>query len=438
MTTILGLVAVLGVAVLLLAREGQAGRALGSITVFVGASILYYVAVPLELLLRGTEHWNLGSIVGTLSPTEAGVVFLLASSAMAGFALGFQLGGGDPVEIYQVDPIAPGVSVPRVGVQLFAILAGLSFIVLVGWYSGSLVRSGSYAGNVATAASSPLYSYLIGLWSLSTGTLAAVLLQSAGRRLVVGILLVAGLVGWGLYSSNKDPLVIGGFATLAGLGPSRLSRVRARTLVGMLFALPLVGLAAIGFSLFRAGVPLALLVQLAGHGLFVHTDPAGPLYSITESLRAHESLRWGASYVEATVQWVPQVLWPGRPIDLAQEFAMAHLSSWAPGQGLGYSPMAEAISNFGLSGPFIVFSGLGVLWAIVWRFLLPWLFGGDMSARRSFYVVCGLYLLFLVHRGPFSGMVTHVVQLIAPIAVVSILVRFPGLPPRAGMREVMP
>src|SRR5262249_32857986 len=158
--------------------------------------------------------------------------------------------------------------------------------------------------------------------------LAARLLRAPGLRRVVGATLIVALVGWGLYSSNKDPLLIGALAALAGIGPRILRQVRGMAVGAAILALPLVGMAAPGFSLFRGGVPLSALARVAQRGLFVRTDPAGPLFSIGEAIRDHSALIWGESYVRGLVLWVPQIFWPGRPVDLAQEFAMTHISGW--------------------------------------------------------------------------------------------------------------
>src|SRR5262249_48346601 len=161
--------------------------------------------VPLELLVRDQHVWHVGPATATLSSQEAGVVFLLGLTAIVGFAFGFSLAGGEPAEFHALPEDSGRYGHSRVLITV----AALAFLVLFAVSRHTPLTSHTYGGNVSAAASSPLYSYLVGLWCVTTGVLAARLLRAPGLRRVVGATLIVALVGWGLYSSNKDPLLIG-------------------------------------------------------------------------------------------------------------------------------------------------------------------------------------------------------------------------------------
>ena len=53
------------------------------------------------------------------------------------------------------------------------------------------------------------------------------------------------------------------------------------------------------------------------------------------------------------INWIPSFIWSSRPIDLGTQYAMDNIQSYTKGMGLGYSPIAEGVLNFGYFGPFI-------------------------------------------------------------------------------------
>jgi hypothetical protein len=92
---------------------------------------------------------------------------------------------------------------------------------------------------------------------------------------------------------------------------------------------------------------------------------AGPYYSLVYNVDNPPKLRWGKSYLEGLLYFLPKQLYPGRkPTPIGNEFAQEIHSHFAtayfPVSGWGYSPVAEAYVNFSWTGVVIV----PIMWAI--------------------------------------------------------------------------
>ena len=91
---------------------------------------------------------------------------------------------------------------------------------------------------------------------------------------------------------------------------------------------------------------------------------AGPFYSLVYNVDDPAPLRWGKSYVDGFLYFLPKVLYPSKPVPIGNEFAQEVHSKFAtaysPVSGWGYSPVAEALVNFGWAGVAI----LPVFWAV--------------------------------------------------------------------------
>jgi len=161
---------------------------------------------------------------------------------------------------------------------------------------------------------------------IGVGVFMLAVIGTGGRRDVVGVLLPLMLL---LYLSAETG--------------------RGRALIVGVLLLALGGLVAFAalrtWGTTQSATDLLTLYQVLGEVLFP--------WQVTGYLVANppEPLL-GASYVYPLVLWIPRVVWSEKPVILAEQFsAMAGTTSEL---GFGFSPVAEAIWNFGMTaGPWI-------------------------------------------------------------------------------------
>lgn len=84
---------------------------------------------------------------------------------------------------------------------------------------------------------------------------------------------------------------------------------------------------------------------------------------------------------------------------------------------VGYSLLGESFTNFGAAGPLLQYVGLGLAWNLVWLGVVRRLITND-TLFMSLYAVYGYYLLIMMHRGPFSGIVTELAHTLPPLLLV--------------------
>lgn len=102
---------------------------------------------------------------------------------------------------------------------------------------------------------------------------------------------------------------------------------------------------------------------------------AGPYFTLLYTLQyswPKEAPLLGTTYLQAIPNLLPRSLYPGeKPLGISQIFAIFIHQEYMPTResiiGWGYSPVAEAYSNFGFLGPFIVFFIFALCWEWVGR-----------------------------------------------------------------------
>jgi oligosaccharide repeat unit polymerase len=77
------------------------------------------------------------------------------------------------------------------------------------------------------------------------------------------------------------------------------------------------------------------------------------------TLHAHP-LRWGMTYLGAPSLFIPRAIWIDKPESLSLQF-MRDAFGTTGLMGYAYTPVTEAYINFGVVGPFLIFSILSVL-----------------------------------------------------------------------------
>jgi hypothetical protein len=401
-------VAFLAVAVYFEKREAS----FSSLTVFGLAAFLYYISIPLELAIGGADFFALSNFVVDVPQGLQFQIIVMGTIALVSFAFGYRLSGFRPFTIPVKGIAGPPETFPR----HLALLVGVATTVLILFYRSELNQVSTYAGNYSTVYSSPLFSLLTEIVATGLVVTSATIANRAPR---ISILLLIPVVAWGIYSSDKDPMILAllGFA-VRFVRPGQ--GLRWRPLIGSFLALvlagPLLGL----FSTFRAeGALVADDFKIAVAVFMLNKDPAGPMVSLVETITDDKiEFQFGATYVTGLTAVVPRVIWPDRPVDLSERFIRDRMqSSWRPGMGLAYSLLAEAYLNFGWLGPVIQYGLLGLLWGLAWKRVQRRFLPLGYYYWRATYCTIGYYTLIVMHRAPTSFPVKHSLMILGALFV---------------------
>ena len=173
------------------------------------------------------------------------------------------------------------------------------------------------------------------------------------------------------------------------------------------------------FSTYRANVPADKIVKaIIWKMSFTRSDPAGPMVSILHELNKDAPLILGNTYTNIFTIFTPKIFFPNRPLDLAEKFAKEMIVNWKPGQGLAFSPLAEAYMNFGYYGALIQYFIFGMIWSGVWGIVRRCFFKEFFESYLVFYYVVGLSTLILTFRSSFSAFPKILLMNIAPFLLV--------------------
>lgn len=389
----------------------------GTVTVFGLAAFLYYIAIPLELSARGMDFFIISGIPISVPPLVQLQIVGMGTVALLSFTGGYHLTGFAPFA-QPMGRLAEDVQPEAISRPLYW-LGGGCLLALVGFYRYELGAVGTYQGNYSIAYSSPLFSFFIELVVTSLSVAAGVLgCRESNKRPVLAFIVVLPIVAWSIYSSDKDPMLLGllgGGAYFVQQRRKHQVRVIAAIILCCVLSGPLVGL----FSTYRAeGVLVADDFRI--QSLMLERDPMGPMVSLAEILQddavAHQ---YGLTYADSLVLLIPKSIWPDRPLDLSERFIRERLAGWQPGMGMGYSLLAEAYLNFGWFGCVIQYFLLGFVWGWVWGLMKKYLSVVGVGYWRAIYCTVGYYTLIMMHRAPMSFPVKHTMMIMLTLFVFS-------------------
>lgn len=389
-------------------REGY----YSTIAVFGIGCYLYYVGVPIEL--AWIDDLYIGKTdLGYLTVTQINLIIMLGIIALWSFALGYRLSGYSPYNDTTKTRIQSSVPIS------YIMLAAISVLALLAFFSGELFAVGTYAGSYSTAYKNPLFTLLCLFSTAPLAIIAAMQLANKDRKKrLLGHVIVIGLLLWGIFSSDKDPILI---AVLAwGIGLVGLKSKKIFILVVIIFGAALLLFAFVLFSIYRGGGDLYDLQHIFKLIGLRYLDPAGPMLSIADTLNSSDSLRYGSTYLDTFKLLIPRFLWADRPPDLAEAYAISKMANWTEGKGYGFSPMAEALMNFSFAGVFIQYAAYGLLWGLFWKTLRRVLWHFDVALWSSFYCILGYYLLIIYHRSHVAGSVKLMLQLVIVLSLVTL------------------
>lgn len=371
------------------------------------SGLIYLVSIPLEVAVLGVPFGSMRT------DSDASTVVGLAILAYAFFAAGYITVLNKRRTVSEVF-----ARIEEEGGHLSALplVTSVAFagIVLV-LFPGAVTSVGTYDGNITLMASNSAYALLVkfamqayAIWAFAAP------LRGRSATLLHSLVRALPLILWGIYSSDKDPLVLAGF-TFFSLFFLRFREVRSTaafvtTLVGASVA---VGVATFAFSIVRGGGSGILDRLRTSDGLFRNIEPAGPMRSILSALDQPPGTRylWGESLLQGLIMWIPQSIWAGRPPDLSQQFAMENVSNWEPGRAYGFSLVADGLLNGSLVGVALLFAITGALVGAIRNVLLrPSPYREFDAFKVGMLYTVGLFICFVALRGPFSSVITQTVH----------------------------
>jgi oligosaccharide repeat unit polymerase len=397
-------------------REGY----YSTVVVFGLGCLLYYLGIPIEMTLTGSDKLYTEQFgILPMGPELQGKIALLGALAFASFVVGYRLSGFRPVPAGTISGAVPEPWLARVPVSamLFALGSVLMLLVL---YRNELVAVGlSYKSSVITVYESAGFAALQKYSAVALALVSATLLATGRKRYLLAAILSGPAIYWGVYSSNKNPMLVAvlGFASVIY---GRRSRRAIPFFTLMAVAVFAGFLWIIVFSQYRGGLNLDLSRAFARRSFVRGADPAGPMISLIYYLSEPSEYLFGTTYLLTNILWIPKVVWPSRPLDLSEAFAREHLSHWIPGQGVGYSLLTEAYRNFGWFGPVMQYMAIGLIWGLMWRLIAHWFQRVSPAYWRAVYATYGYYMLLIMHRGPTSFITTAMMQLFVPLLALSL------------------
>lgn len=411
--TLLYLVIFATVVKLLSKREGY----FSTLTVFGIGCYIYYIGIPFELHLLSIDEINAGKFILSLSTAQLSQIIIMGTMAFSAFSIGYYLSSFNPLKIrgkFQT-------RLSRIPYSLRIVFIGALITILIFFYK-SLLAVNTYEGAYGIRYSNPVFSLLCGYTVLYGAVIAsAIILRDKNlRSKAFGIGLILLIISWGIYSSDKNVILIGLLAVAAAY--SNVIKKQSVTFLIIIFTgcVILIYLIKV-FSFYRGGWDLYVAFYMAVKNFGIrYVDPLGPFISLQYILNNCSELQYGQTYLHIFYLIIPRFLWKGRPLDLSEQFAQNMISDWHPGQGLGYSPLAEAYLNFSWLGPVIQYFLLGLLWGYFWKFLRKILWKYPQEIWQSLYYVLGYYLLILMHRGPVVGLMKSIILYVFPLILLVI------------------
>ncbi len=371
---------------------------------------LYYIALPLELFTTETYTFDISMLTLQVSSQQLLEIATAGIIAFLAFTFGYWLSGFNPVGS---SPSGKQRVIPN---SIFVLLLVCLIALPLGFYS-QLVLSSTYEGNYTISYLNSFYAVLTTfayLIAIIVG--GALLIRSGAAASVVGLILLGLALGWGLYSSDKDPLLL----TLLALGAAYAKRKMYQTslLLQIFLAVLITFILFLFFSSFRAGEWDTEVLSNTRYS-FLSFDPAGPFVSLVTVTQRPSPVYFGETYLDSFYLLVPRVLWAERPLDLSVTFAQEMIPRWQPGQGFGYSLLAEAYLNFSWAGVVLQYFFIGLFWGYLWKGIrrIFWYFSHDFWL--SIYWVWGFYILLTMHRAPLAGAVKSLAQAIILFVIFS-------------------
>jgi hypothetical protein len=158
----------------------------------------------------------------------------------------------------------------------------------------------------------------------------------------------------------------------------------------------------LGFGAFAVMTLIGVLRQVISAPVLLASDPVtilvtqsefvSPIQTLIYYVAKPHALRLGWTYISAPLLFIPRVFWPGKPESLSLQFMRDAFGSTEM-MGYAYTPVTEAVLNFGSVGPAIFFAILSILMVKLVK---------DADLRPGLYFVCFAFVIDF-NRGDVAG-----------------------------------
>lgn len=386
---------------------------------------VYFVAIPFEMYVSGKDYYFVHYWI-KLGFRERILILLMGVISLVSFYLGLTLSRyrllPDKKNILHTLNCFKKYRFDRFFIALLSIIV-LSGTTLILFYVDLFAAQWDYSTAYFITYISPIYSFIKTHFLISLCLVAALILHwKKGKTISLIIVILVAFIG--ILTSDKDPLLLAMLTVAYFIGFRQMS-FRKFTVIAAFGILGVI-IAVVVFNLLRTRMPIGDILYNAELRQFSFTvlDPAGPLVSIVAALNDTLSLRYGTTYITSLGILVPKVIWPNRPLTLSEEFARQYIFRWKEGEGLGFSPLAEAYLNFHLLGSFLHFFAYGLLLGWFLNVLRRKVFINQDALFTSFVYILVYHTIVMSFRGPFISLIKMTVLFMVPYCVLFILQRF--------------
>jgi len=386
----------------------------------------YFMVIPFEMYVRGEEYYFVQYWI-KLGFRERSFILMMGVISLLGFYLGLNLSRYSFLidKEKMVHPLS-GFNKYRFG-WFFRVLSSVIVVsgaTLILYYYDLFTAQWDYTAAYGITYASPLYSF-IKIHFLISLCLVAALIAYWERRLIILSLMIVMFVGLvGLLTSDKGPLLL---AMLTGACFLEFRQISFKKFI-VISSIGVLGviIVVVFFNLLRTRIPIREVLYSTEWKQFSFTtlDPAGPLVSIVFTINDDLPLKYGKTYITSLGVLVPKVIWPNRPLTLSEEFGQKYIFGWIEGQGVGFSPLAEAYLNFHLAGPFLHFLAYGLILGSFLRFLRRRVFINQDVIFTIFVYIIFYYAVVMSFRGPLISFIKISMLFILPYCMFFVLQRF--------------
>jgi oligosaccharide repeat unit polymerase len=368
--------------------------------VFVSFFILYNFAIILE------KRFFTGSCThkGILIPESLFLkIVLLGGISLIGFYIGLYLSNIILKKCKTKRKIA-NKPLLEYTIWICLILPIILFLTLYRKQMGLLITN--YDSSMYWIFNNPVFAYSKELFLFSY-SIIIYLLVNVKKKLIWGILftLILLIISFGV--GDKDIILLAGIPwipkinTLLKKIKLRINIKRVFVILFIVIVIPLLGF--LFSNLTRNNIPLEELIKdIRNQGIYNGFDNSGPFYSLIDNLSQEDiDFKYGITYINGSLFWIPKFVWKDRPKSLSEEYAKRRISDWKPGQGLGYNLMSEAYINFGYLGGFIQYFLIAFLLIFFKRITFLAFKEEPNNIIQGIFYVWLIYNLITMHRGEF-------------------------------------
>ncbi|MEZ5696741.1 MAG: O-antigen polysaccharide polymerase Wzy [Sphingomonadaceae bacterium] len=397
---------------------GQRGL-IDPISVFFLAFLYYSYLTPIVIYefeifsvdFRGVDSW--------VPPETVDSAAILFGVGYAGFALAYYaLTGGSRKTSYA--PANAQFKRLLTDPYLRLLLGFVLIVILVistAFREALLSSTESYEGKISGNYSNYGYAFLMSIALTSFSLILNYTVLNARRFLLATGIGISACIFLTVLTFSKFPLIFAALASFCAL--YRFNKLP--------FLIQFIGLL-VGTSLMTIiFLPMFSIFRASGELEFVGLNAQSVKLMIAEASSPFTIVHLGFSgYIDAGghplwesfALWVPRAIWVDRPLDIAEGFARQVLGEWQAGQGLGFSPFAEAYARTGLLGSFFFMALLGGVMALMQRGFASVI---PAAMRAPATLTIGGIVSVLMLRGPFSALITQSIQNWLPIIAVSVV-----------------